>query len=46
MASASFDPAADFAPVTVAGTFQTALAVTPKAEVRTLDDEGLANVVR
>jgi tripartite-type tricarboxylate transporter receptor subunit TctC len=38
MASASFDPAADFAPVTVAGTFQTALAVTPKAEVRTLDE--------
>lgn len=37
-ASAPFDPAVDFAPITVAGTFQTALAVTPKAGVRTLEE--------
>ncbi len=37
-ATVSFDPATDFAPITVAGTFQTALAVSPKSGVRTRDD--------
>src|ERR1700761_374230 len=37
-ATVSFDPMLDFAPITVAGTFQTALAVTPKAGVHSFEE--------
>jgi tripartite-type tricarboxylate transporter receptor subunit TctC len=38
LASYTFDPEKDIAPITVAGTFQTALAVSPSTGVASLDD--------
>ncbi|MBS0541149.1 MAG: hypothetical protein JSR47_20470 [Proteobacteria bacterium] len=37
-ADVKFEPLVDFAPLTAVGTFETALAVTPKAGVRTLEE--------